>query len=316
MHPERDRERRVARARALHKQYSEDHEVVYVDAAEYTTGSRMALAVADNNAKLLTSSSIITNSTTEAEEAAIALALVSTSATKIISDSKSAILNYVKGYISSTAARLLRFWQPRHLITLIWTPAHAGLPGNEEAHSLARGLTFRAGVEPPLRASERLLSFRDILSYYRDKRREYAPPAPSLTIPQAAHWRQLQTRTAQYPILLHARYPDQFPSSCKLCGKPGDFLHTLLTCPTFPHPPSPTAAESLPTSSSAQDQRRIISTAENLSRGGARRQTRRRNRPKSATAVKEKKEEEGSGTPTRNEPTFSIAPDINRRNGR
>ncbi|KAH7944946.1 hypothetical protein HPB49_002511 [Dermacentor silvarum] len=123
--------------------------------------------------------------------------------------------------------------------TLIWTKAHAGLPGNEEAHSLVRGLTFRAGgVEPPLRAGERLLSFSDILSYYRDERRECTPPAPSLTIAQAADWRRLQTRTAPYPILLHARYPDQFPSSSKVCDKPGDFLHTLLTCPTFRHPPS------------------------------------------------------------------------------
>ncbi|KAH7966826.1 hypothetical protein HPB49_019848 [Dermacentor silvarum] len=205
MHPERDRNRRIARARALHRQYSEDHDVVYANAAEYTSGSRMALAVADNQAKLLTSSSIITNSTTEAEEAAIALALISTSATKIITDSKSAIVNYANGYISRTAARLLRFWQPRHPMTLIWTPAHAGLPGNEEAHSLARGLTFRAGgVEPPLRARERLLSFSDILSYYRDERREHTPPAPSLTIAQAAHWRRLQTRTAPYPIPLAA----------------------------------------------------------------------------------------------------------------
>ncbi|KAH7973406.1 hypothetical protein HPB49_000704 [Dermacentor silvarum] len=110
-----------------------------------------------------------------------------------------------------------------------------------------------------------LLSFRDILSYYRDERREYTPPAPSLTIAQAAHWRRLQTRTAPYPLLLHARYPDQFPSSCKLCSKPGDFLHTLLTCPTFPHPPSQTVAESywetLLTCTSPQDQCWIISSA-------------------------------------------------------
>ncbi|KAH7953874.1 hypothetical protein HPB49_013324 [Dermacentor silvarum] len=132
---------------------------------------------------------------------------------------------------------LLRFWQPRRPITLISTPAHAGFPGNGEAHSLARGLTFRAGgVEPPLRAGERLISFSDIISHYRDERTEYTPPAPSLDIAQAAHWRRLQTRTTLYPLLLHARYLDHFPSSCKLSGKPGDFLHTILTCPTFTHP--------------------------------------------------------------------------------
>ncbi|KAL1479042.1 hypothetical protein MTO96_052199 [Rhipicephalus appendiculatus] len=89
MHPVRDEKRRKARARALQKQYSEDHAVVYVDAAEYTSGSRMVLSVADNQAKLLTSCSIITNSSTEEEEAAIVLALISTPATTIISHSKS-----------------------------------------------------------------------------------------------------------------------------------------------------------------------------------------------------------------------------------
>lgn len=105
MHPERDWRRRIARARALYKQYSEDHEVAYVGTAKYTSGSRMALAVADNQAKLLTSSSIITNSTTEA---AIALVLICTSATKIITDSTSAILNYANGYIY--AAPLLTYY--------------------------------------------------------------------------------------------------------------------------------------------------------------------------------------------------------------
>ncbi|KAH6932704.1 hypothetical protein HPB50_008817 [Hyalomma asiaticum] len=111
-------------------------------------------------------------------------------------------------------------------------------------------------------AEERLLSFRDILAYYRDERRVYAPPASFLTITQAAHWRRLQTRTAPYPILLNAQYPDQFPSSCKLCGEPGDFLHILLTCPTFPHPPSPAVAvsywESTMNSTSAFDQRKAV----------------------------------------------------------
>lgn len=265
MHPEHDGKRRAARAKALHKQYGDSSEVAYVDVAAYSSPSRMVLAVADNQARLLASGSITTDSTETAEEAAIALALISTSANKILSDSKSALSNFAKGLVSRTTARLLRFWHPTRPVTLIWTPAHAGLPGNEEVHSLARGLTFRAGVGPPPLARERLLTFRDILAYYRNTRRVYAPPAPSLTLTQASQWRRLQTRSAPYPILLHARYPDQFLSSCKLCGKPGDFLHILLTCPAFPHPPSPTTAESywetLLASSAASDQRRIIADA-------------------------------------------------------
>ncbi|KAH6948157.1 hypothetical protein HPB50_023107 [Hyalomma asiaticum] len=125
MHPERDEKRRKATARALEKQYGEDHGVVYVDAAEYTSGSRMTLAVAESEAKLLTSSAIIAISATVAEEAGIALALMSTSAT-IISDCKSAILNFAYDFISRTASRFLRFWQSRRSISLMWTPAHAG----------------------------------------------------------------------------------------------------------------------------------------------------------------------------------------------
>ncbi|KAH7958780.1 hypothetical protein HPB49_005069 [Dermacentor silvarum] len=118
---------------------------------------------------------------------------------------------------------------------------------------------------PPPPALERLLTLRDILTHYRDTRRLYAPPALSLILTQASHWRLLQTRSAPYPILLHARYPDQFLSSCKLCGKPGDFRHVLLTCPTFPHAPSETTAESywetLLVSSPAIGERLIIAAA-------------------------------------------------------
>ncbi|KAH7965728.1 hypothetical protein HPB49_010129 [Dermacentor silvarum] len=243
MHPEHDGKRRAARADALYKQYGDSYEVAYVDVATL----------------------IITDSCETAEKAAIALALISISSTKILFDSKSTLSNFDKGLLSGTTARLLRFWHPTCPVTLIWTPTHAGFPGKEVVHSLARGLTFRAGVGPPLPALERLLTFRDILTHYRDTRPLYAQPAVSLILTQASHWRRLQTRTPPYPILLHARYPDQFLSSCKLCGKPGDFLHVLLTCPTFPHAPSQTTVESywetLLASSTATDQRLIIAAA-------------------------------------------------------
>ncbi|KAH7979095.1 hypothetical protein HPB49_008105 [Dermacentor silvarum] len=219
MHPEHDGKRRTARARA------------------HTSSTATVLTL------------IITDSSETAEEAAIALALISSSSTIIISDSKSALSNFGKGLLSGTKARLLRFWNRTCPVTLIWTPAHAGFPGNEEVHSLARGFTFRAGVGPPPLALEHT-------------RRVYAPPALSLILTQASHWRLLQTRTAPYPTLLHARYPDQFFSSFKLCGKPGNF-HVLLTCPTFPHAPSETTAywEALLASSPAINECLIIAAA-------------------------------------------------------
>ncbi|KAH7942493.1 hypothetical protein HPB49_024624 [Dermacentor silvarum] len=210
MHPEHDGKRRAARAKALHKQYGDSSEVAYVDVATYSSGSRMVLVVANN------------------QEETIALALISTSPTKILSDSKSVLSNFAKGLVYGTAARLLRFWHPTRPVTLIWTAAHAGLPANEEVHSLARGRTFRAGVGPPPPALKRLLTFRDILYHYRDTQR----------IPGGAG---------------------------ALRGKPGDLLQVLLTCPTFPHRPSQTTAESfwdnLLASSTATEQRLIIAAA-------------------------------------------------------
>ncbi|KAH7970855.1 hypothetical protein HPB49_016178 [Dermacentor silvarum] len=121
MHPEHDGKRRTARAKALYKQYGDSSEVAYVDVATL----------------------IITDSSGTAEEADIALALISTSSTKILSNSKSALSNFGKGLLSGTTARLLRFWHPTCPVTFIWTPAHAGFPGNKEVHFLARGLNPR-----------------------------------------------------------------------------------------------------------------------------------------------------------------------------
>ncbi|KAH6932600.1 hypothetical protein HPB50_008021 [Hyalomma asiaticum] len=141
MYPERDEKRRKTRAPALQKQYGEDHGVVYVDAAAYASGSRMA------------------------------------------PPEKSSPLH-----------------RPR------------------SACSLCAIFSSATGTNG---------------------------------------------ETAPYPILLNAQYQDQFPCSCKLCGEPGDFLHILLTCPAFPHPPSPAVVvsyrESTMNSTSAFDQRKVIS---------------------------------------------------------
>ncbi|KAG0418347.1 hypothetical protein HPB47_004936 [Ixodes persulcatus] len=101
----------------------------------------------------------------QAEEAAIALALATTPRPRtIISDSKAAILNYAKGYVSTPAQAILRTLKAQPLesaVSLVWTPAHSGLCGNELAHSTARGFTTRAeGAQ--LRTAE-IRSARDSL---------------------------------------------------------------------------------------------------------------------------------------------------------
>ncbi|KAH7965289.1 hypothetical protein HPB49_005914 [Dermacentor silvarum] len=364
MHPEHDGKRRAARAKALHKQYGDSSEVAYADVATYSSGSRMVLAVTNNQARLLASGSI---SSETAEEAATALALISTSATKLLSDSKSALSNFAKGLVSRTTARFLRFWRTTRTAS------------RETRRSTPSPEVLLSGPESdPLRQPRCVCLPSEIPTHHRDTRRVYAPPAHSLTLTQASHWRQFQTpalrggkshsapgaegitpqmlrnlAARQYAIgaialarldwvarargfladqktefwrrrstahfiadvvstladakargdvvllvwidiqgafdsllhpvirqaldllgingnlrrflmsFLHGRTL-RFLSSCKLCVIPGDFLH-VLTVPTFPHPPSPTTAESywetLLASSAATDQRRIIADA-------------------------------------------------------
>ncbi|KAH7985493.1 hypothetical protein HPB49_026389 [Dermacentor silvarum] len=203
MHPEHDGKRRAARAKALHKQYGDSSEVAYVDVATYSSGSRMVLVVANN------------------QEETIALALISTSPTKILSDSKSVLSNFAKGLVYGTAARLLRFWHPTRPVTLIGPP-----------HTQASLLTRRSTPSP-----EVVLSGPDVC----------LPSETSFTITEIP---------SGYPAEQAVR---------ALRGKPGDLLQVLLTCPTFPHRPSQTTAESfwdnLLASSTATEQRLIIAAA-------------------------------------------------------
>ncbi|KAH7954780.1 hypothetical protein HPB49_021827 [Dermacentor silvarum] len=83
--------------------------------------------------------------TVEAEEVAIVLDVSQRGAKVVISDSKNAVRNYESGRVAETAIRILnRDGGPRQLVLLVWAPAHQGLRGNEKAHSVARGLTYRS----------------------------------------------------------------------------------------------------------------------------------------------------------------------------
>ncbi|KAG0413063.1 hypothetical protein HPB47_009793 [Ixodes persulcatus] len=146
MHPIHHEGRRSARVRALRSLLSKERGVYYVDAADYGTG-KMVSAVIDAGGSLVASCSIDTTDPGTAEEVAIALALQTYKARFVVSDSQRAIRQFAKGRVSPQAARILRgFASATSPIKLIWTPAHSSLPGNEEAHSAARGLIGRAGL--------------------------------------------------------------------------------------------------------------------------------------------------------------------------
>ncbi|KAG0409934.1 hypothetical protein HPB47_012940 [Ixodes persulcatus] len=171
MHPLHDAKRIEARAKALGRTLKEEEGVAYVDAAGYKGRGAMA---ADCSVK--------TDDPETAEEVAVALALSMPGVRTTVCDSQSAVRNFAKGRVSPKTLRVLRgatCFGGRERVRLVWTLAHASLPGNEEAHDAARGLTVRAGTTSgaPVASSGsgRLVTFRDILDHYTDGRRSSDP---------------------------------------------------------------------------------------------------------------------------------------------
>ncbi|KAL3225125.1 hypothetical protein MRX96_049363, partial [Rhipicephalus microplus] len=110
IHPQRNKERRVARTRALAETHARDSTVVYVDAAkhQYRPHAYVAVVVRATDGKLLNACSVRATSAEQAEESAIALALNGTpEVTTILSDSRTAMANCGRGSIGTPAASLL-----------------------------------------------------------------------------------------------------------------------------------------------------------------------------------------------------------------
>ncbi|XP_070392692.1 uncharacterized protein [Dermacentor albipictus] len=235
MHPEHHRERREERARAIQRRFQRSQDVVYVDAAEYTATQNMCIVAVNSQGERKVSGSIKTNRAEVAEESAIALAMASTLATIIVSDSKTAILNYAKGRISPESQRILANFRGERVVHIIWAPAHSSLPGNEAADTVARGLTNRATGAPRLGLTgDRMVGYREITNHYRFGRVRFPPAHPSLNKQQAVAWRLLQTNTYPNPVSYNHYYPDQYSANCKLCQERADLDHIIWACPQAP----------------------------------------------------------------------------------
>ncbi|KAG0421412.1 hypothetical protein HPB47_002672 [Ixodes persulcatus] len=246
MHPEHNTERRQARAQALDKRFAHLEDVVYVDAADYSSRDAMAISVVDRQGKLINSGTVFTTSSEVGEEAAIALAMTSSSRIKfIVSDSKPAILNYTRGRISSEALKILRtglHGDRVRGVLIVWAPAHSGLPGNENAHDAARGLTDRADVTNIFDAHsfrrsdrDRLVAYRDVINHYRLGRAKYPAADRTLSKWQAVAWRLLQTNTFPNTVAYSRCYPGLYSSACKHCGDRADLQHMVWACPFKKH---------------------------------------------------------------------------------
>ncbi|KAG0445105.1 hypothetical protein HPB47_022653 [Ixodes persulcatus] len=248
MHPTFHEGRRRSRASTHHKLFTHRSDVLYVDAAEYGYQPAFAAVVTTSTGQVKTCATVFTASPEQAEEAAIALALTATPCPKVIvSDSKAAILNFAKGYISAPAKIILRAKPLNSFesnVSLIWTPAHAGLCGNELAHSTARGYTVRAGWTQSLdrgarSARERLVGFYDITSHYRLSRRLYPPATQALSREESVMWRQLQTHSFPGPLVLSHIYPSLYNPTCIFCSARATLSHILWECPSFHLSPFP-----------------------------------------------------------------------------
>ncbi|XP_049268845.1 uncharacterized protein LOC125757358 [Rhipicephalus sanguineus] len=248
MHPVHHKQRRRQRAKALKKQFSSSNDVLYVDAADYGNRNYYAISVIRSHGQVAAAASIPASSSEEAEEAAIALALTIPKSSVVVSDSKTAIYNFGAGRVSKPALSLLLAHPLDQIVALIWTPAHAGLAGNEAAHASARGFTVRAQAsdmsqlateEAPFTARDRLISFHDICTRYRLERLTFPPLIRKSPRKCEILWRQLQTRTFPSPYLLHRIYPSSYPSpSCKFCAaSTADLNHIMWRCPKNPLPP-------------------------------------------------------------------------------
>ncbi|KAG0430045.1 hypothetical protein HPB47_023042, partial [Ixodes persulcatus] len=156
MHPIVHAGRRLARVRYLRRRYQDDPDVLYADAASYSTPiSGRRIAVCGPNGERRAAASLLGSPSVAEPEAAIALAITSTQHTRrydpnetvtLLTDSQAACRAWAGGLLSKWSRRILA--QLTHeelpLICILWTPGHTLLQGNESANSLARGLTFRA----------------------------------------------------------------------------------------------------------------------------------------------------------------------------
>ncbi|KAG0430878.1 hypothetical protein HPB47_022300 [Ixodes persulcatus] len=226
---------RTHRVRALQQAWGNKPKVWYVDASPYPQErAHVIVAIAPNEGATVTAS-VRTSNTREAEEYAIALAINEIGRSgkdgAIISDSQYAIRRLERGTVANTALRLLTSSPTKGKIAIRWTPAHAGLEGNERADSLARELTAQTDTTQAPLSPTPLTGYRDILSHYRSDRAKYPEPRKALTRHQAVIIRQVQANALPNPHILSKIHPDLYQPSCRRCGDQADMQHILWKCP-------------------------------------------------------------------------------------
>ncbi|KAG0415320.1 hypothetical protein HPB47_007506 [Ixodes persulcatus] len=223
MHPVQDAGRRMARVKALENTLQQGY-----DDSEGSNDPCSYESLRPNPHDRYTSNSA------EAEEAAIALALTLSTTKVIVSDFQMAIRQYMRGHISDKALKIATGHRLiDHPVRILWSPAHASLPGNENVHSAARALTRRASTpsEQSTFASWNHDKLYTVLDHYRAERRAYPEAHSTLSKAESTILRQVQTETFLNPAQLHSWYPDTYDPSCRNCGEIATLHHILWGCP-------------------------------------------------------------------------------------
>ncbi|XP_077548095.1 uncharacterized protein LOC144160815 [Haemaphysalis longicornis] len=255
MNPEFNKERRMARAKALVDLHTRDEGAMYVDAAEYQESERAyaAAVVRASTGETITAASVRTQKAHRAEEVAIALAIADPACTTVLCDARTAVRNYARGRVCREAARVLRTVDlagERRCVAIKWFPAHVGIDvsdrgntnHNETANAVARGLTNRAAAAEADQSwwwretKDSMTTYTEIVKWYRLSRRKVPPPHPGLTREEAVIYRQLQTGSLPTPVLMRHVCPSVYESDlCRVCQKErATAAHILWDCAKNP----------------------------------------------------------------------------------
>lgn len=117
----------------------------YVGAVAYPNHPAVPLAVVGTSTIPQVSATLATASSVTTDEVAIALALTELPIPHIIlSDSQTALRNYIKGIATVAALKILLKGPRAHTVMLLWIPAHTSIGCNKIAHQHTRDLISRA----------------------------------------------------------------------------------------------------------------------------------------------------------------------------